>query len=78
MVEKLDVYSDIRIPFTVSAYCRHRKFNPEVVSLATAMRKDAATRKQIEELQEQLEANTQTIKDAIARVEKVMETSNAN
>lgn len=78
MTDKLDVYSDMRIPFTVAAFCRQRRYHPDSVALAKCMRADSALRQQIETLQEQLETNTQVIKAAVGKVEVEMERSNAN
>lgn len=35
---KMDVYSDHQVPFDVAAFCRGRRYMPEVVRLGNALR----------------------------------------
>lgn len=76
MAEKMDVYSDCRVPFDVAAYCRGHKFSPQAVTLARAVRTRDELYKQFLDLEAQIDNQDGVVTAAIAKVREKMEASN--
>jgi hypothetical protein len=70
---KMDVYSSMMVPFTVSAYCRGRKFAPEAVNLARALREKDAAETEIAVAQRKADEAEKLVVSAVKAVQARME-----
>lgn len=70
---KMDVYSMRIVPFTVAAYARGRKYAPEVVALARALRAMDMAETEIAQAQARANAAEVEVVHAIKAVEAKMD-----
>jgi hypothetical protein len=61
----MDLYSDLRVPFNVAAFCRQRKFNPVAVQLLQAIRATHATKQAVLEAETSNEEAESALQRAI-------------
>lgn len=70
---KMDVYSTYEVPFDAAAYCRGRKFCPESVALARAIRARDEAREKVLQAEAALDAASAVLTGAVAEVSKKIE-----
>ncbi len=70
---KMDVYSSHWVPFTVAAYCRGRKFAPESVNLAKALRQQEDARLGVLAAEKLLDEAEERVRSCVKAAEARME-----
>ena len=68
MSMKLDILSDMRVPFSVAAFCRGRKHLPESAALLRTLKSLAHAEKALDEAQDAVTAAEAEIKNAVDKV----------
>lgn len=69
-MKKLDVYSDLVVPFDVAVLCRSHKFSPAAVSLARALKKKNDLIEQQDQIEKDLARAEAEIHKAIGQVQE--------
>lgn len=75
-IAKMDLYSDMRIPFNVAAYARQRKYSADAVALSQAIMAVNAAQAAFEKAEEVRDAAEKKLHKLCAHIESRMETAN--
>lgn len=75
MTAKLDVYSDLAVPFDIATWCRGHKFSPAAVEIARSLKRRDELRAKLAELESQIEAEEAGLAALVQTAREKMDTS---
>jgi hypothetical protein len=67
--QTMDVYSNIRIPFSIAAWCREHRFHPLAASLAKTLRAATENQTELQRLEDKDRTLYGEIKSIVSRIE---------
>lgn len=75
MTAKLDVYSNLQVPFDIAVWCRGHKYSPTAVDIARSLKRQEALKQQLADIEDQIEREEEGLQSLVHTAREKMETS---